>query len=344
MKKTFILAITLVMSMATFAQQLATLNHNDSITVYYGMNALQQAHASAVNGDIITLSPGIFNSVNITKAVTIRGAGAWADTNGNSNTIIYNETSLTIPNDASHHLTMEGLYFMNNVVYITVYNPQFYKCHLHGLNYGGNVTTMQNANITNCIVEYFYNYYNNNNSQWVAQGTQFYNSVILNISDVGGDSFNTHGPASFSNCILQQSPQRMTARLFQNCILYWSWQYSGSPSGSGSNAFNCMYINTGYSANLFSDIAGHVLWNKSSMSSVFKNFNGSVGSTTTFELQDSIVSNYLGMDGTQIGIYGGLHPFSPKVTSPVIKSINVAQRNNSEGKLEVNIEMVSEDE
>ncbi len=342
MKKTFILVITLVMSVATFAQQLATLNHNDSITVFYGMNALQQAHASAVNGDIITLSPGIFNSVDITKAVTIRGAGAWADTNGNSNTIIYNETALTIPNDATHHLTMEGLYFMNNVVYITVYNPQFYKCHLHGLNYGSNVTTMQNANITNCIVENFSNCYIN--SQWVAQGSQFYNSVILNISDVGGNSLNTHGPASFINCVLSQNPQLMASRLFQNCILYWSWQYSGSPSGSGSNAFNCMYINTGYSANLFSDIAGHVLWNKSSMSSVFKNFNGGVGSTTTFELQDSIVSNYLGMDGTQIGIYGGLHPFSPKVTSPVIKSINVAQRNNSEGKLEVNIEMVSEDE
>lgn len=87
MKKSIILAIALVMSVATFAQQLATLNHNDSITVYYGMNALQQAHASAVNGDIITLSSGIFNSVNITKAVTIRGAGAWTDTNGNNNTI-----------------------------------------------------------------------------------------------------------------------------------------------------------------------------------------------------------------------------------------------------------------
>ena len=173
MKKSIILALTLVMSVATFAQQLATLNHNDSITVYYGMNALQQAHASAVNGDIITLSSGIFNSVNITKAVTIRGAGAWADTNGNSNTIIYNETTLTIPNDATHHLTMEGLYFINDVVYRTLYNPQFTKCHFHNLKWDGSINTMQNATITNCIVECFYNYYSGN--QWVAQGTDFNN-------------------------------------------------------------------------------------------------------------------------------------------------------------------------
>lgn len=336
MKKSIILAIALVMSVATFAQQLATLNHNDSITVYYGMNALQQAHASAVNGDIITLSSGIFNSVNITKAVTIRGAGAWADTNGNSNTIIYGETTLTIPNDATHHLTMEGLYFMNDVVYITVYNPQFFKCHFHGLNYGSNATTMQNANITNCIVESFYNSYSG--SQWKAQGTQFNNSVILN-SDAGSHS---NSPASFSNCVMFQNPQYMTARLFQNCILYYGWQYSGE--ANSSTAFNCMFINTVYAANLFSDMAGHVLWNKSGMSTIFKNFTGTYGSTTTFELQDSIAANYLGLDGTQIGIYGGLHPFSPKVTNPAIKSINVAQRNNSEGKLEVNVEMVTEEE
>ena len=340
MKKSIILAIALVMSVATFAQQLATLNHNDSITVYYGMNALQQAHASAVNGDIITLSSGIFNSVDITKAITIRGAGAWADTNGNSNTIIYNEITLTIPNDATHHLTMEGLYFINDVVYRTLYNPQFTKCHFHGLKWDGSINTMQNATVTNCIIECFYNYYSN--SQWVAQGTQFYNSVILSFSDAG--NYNNGSPASFSNCILQQNPQQMTSRLFQNCILYHNWQYSNSPSGVGTTAFNCMYINTGYSANLFSDIAGHVLWNKNNMASVFKNFTGTYGSTTTFELQDSIAANYLGLDGTQIGIYGGLHPFSPKVTNPAIKSINVAQRNNSEGKLEVSVEMVTEEE
>ena len=82
MKKSIILALSLVLSVATFAQQLATLNHNGTTTAYYGMNALQQAHSAAVNGDIITLSSGIFNSVDITKAVTIRGAGAWVCTGG----------------------------------------------------------------------------------------------------------------------------------------------------------------------------------------------------------------------------------------------------------------------
>lgn len=336
MKKSIILALSLVLSVTTFAQQLATLNHNGNTTAYYGMNALQQAHAAAVNGDIITLSSGIFNSVNITKAVTIRGAGAWLDTNGNSNTVLYGDFTINVTLDTANHLTLEGLYAMNNLSYNVVHNPRFNKCHFTQFSWG-TTANMQNAIFTNCILNSYDNYFNNSSSSWYATGTQFFNCVVL------GNAY-SENPASFTNCIVFQNPQGVTGRLFQNCILYWYWTYSGSPSGSGSTAFNCMYINTGYSANLFSDIVGHVLWNKNSMSSVFKNFNGSIGSNTTFELQDSIAENYLGLDGTQIGIYGGLHPFSPKVTSPVIKSINVAQRNNSEGKLEVNIEMVTEDE
>ena len=336
MKKSIILAIALVMSVATFAQQLATLNHNDSITAYYGMNALQQAHSAAVNGDIITLSSGIFNSVNITKAVTIRGAGAWVDTNSNSNTILYNSFSLNVPADSVHHLTFEGLYFMNAVEYTEVHNPSFNKCHFSQFNFntGGN---MYNAIATNCIIESWTNYYTTNTG-WCAQGTQFVNSILLNSGD--------QDPCSFVNCIVHQHPQTVyiTQRLFQNCILYGSYGYmSQYMSGNGSTSFNCMYVNSSVD-NLYSDTPNHVLWNKIGMSTVFKNFDGTYGSTTTFELQDSIAANYLGTDGTQIGIYGGTHPFSPKVTSPVIKSINVAQRNNSQGKLEVNIEMVTEEE
>lgn len=336
MKKSIILAIALVMSVATFAQQLATLNHNDSITVYYGMNALQQAHASAVNGDIITLSPGIFNSVDITKAVTIRGAGAWVDTSGNSNTILYNEFTLNVPANSTHHLTLEGLYFLNTVRYINVNDPQISKCHFVSFTHGNN-GSIHDAIVTNCIIEQWSNY-GSSSSGWAAQGTHFYNCVLLD----GGNA----GPDSFVNCIVRQHPQTawITTRLFQNCILYENCGYLGQyMSENGSTSFNCIYVNLN-GVNLYDDTPNHVLWNNNNIAGVFKNFDGTYGSNTTFELQDSIAANYLGLDGTQIGIYGGLHPFSPKVTNPAIKRINVAQRNNSEGKLEVNVEMVTEEE
>lgn len=235
MKKSIILAFALVISVATFAQQLATLNHNDSITVYYGMNALQQAHSAAVNGDIITLSPGIFNSVDITKAVTIRGAGAWIDTNGNNNTILYNSFSLNVPNNSTYHLILEGLYLLNTVSYVNVYNPQISKCHFVSFTCGNN-GSMHDAIVTNCIIEDYSNYGSANNG-WAAQGTQFYNCVLLD----GGD----YGPDSFINCIVNQHPQTayITERLFQNCILYNGSSYASQyMSGNGSTSFNCMYV------------------------------------------------------------------------------------------------------
>ena len=179
MKKLIIYALVLVLSRATFAQQLATLTHNGATTAYYGMNALQQAHAAAANGDIITLSSGIFNSVDITKAVTIRGAGAWVDTNGNSNTILYNSLTLNIPSNTSHHLTLEGIFFMNTVQYSSVQNPQFNKCHFTSLSYGNTTSgSMQNAIAINCIIEIWSNY-GGSTTGWSAQGTQFYNCVLI---------------------------------------------------------------------------------------------------------------------------------------------------------------------
>lgn len=340
MKKSIILALSLVLSVATFAQQLATLNHNGTTTAYYGMNALQQAHSAAVNGDIITLSSGIFNSVDITKAVTIRGAGAWVDTNGNSNTVLYGDFTLNIQEDTNNNLVLEGINAMSVITYNEVHNPHFIKCAFGQFKfYSYSNIHMYDASFNNCILVDWRNYKGTNSGNWPALGTQFINSVVLS-------QFENGCPGTFDHCIVNQDPSTASSKLFQNCVLYCNWTSSYPPTYGIGSAFNCMYINIGNygSVYLFKNMANRVQWNRNIISSVFKNFDGTYGSTTTFELQDSIAANYLGLDGTQIGIYGGLHPFSPKVTSQVIKSINVAQRNNSEGKLEVNIEMVSEDE
>ena len=77
MKKLLSFLFALVCAMTSFAQTslMATLNHEGTISTFYGTTALQQAHAAAVSGDVITLSSGTFLSTDITKAVTIRGAG-----------------------------------------------------------------------------------------------------------------------------------------------------------------------------------------------------------------------------------------------------------------------------
>ena len=339
MKRFVLLAFLALLASATFAQQqLATLNHNDSITVYYGLDALSQAHAAAVKGDIITLSSGLFNSVNITKAVTIRGAGAWPDTLGNSNTILRNGFIIDVANDSVYHLILEGIYHYETIWYKTAYNPQFIKCSFNEFVADAGSSVMRNATFINCIISYWGNY---NSAGWRAQGTQFVNSVILR-----SKYFNS--PDYFINCILQQDPgtSEMNSRLFLNCILYYHYGNTSTPSNNSYTSFNCLFIQTGtgsnYPANLFSGLAGHTLWNKRGMNTVFKSFNGDNSGSLNFELLDTIAATCLGTDGTQIGIYGGQMPFDPRVTNPAIRSINVGLRSTPDGKLAVDIEVVSD--
>ena len=78
MKKLFLsLVAAIVAATATYAQNslIAVLSHEGEVSTFYGITALREAHDAAENGDVITLSSGTFNSCDITKAVTIRGAG-----------------------------------------------------------------------------------------------------------------------------------------------------------------------------------------------------------------------------------------------------------------------------
>lgn len=348
MKKTLLLALAMFFATVSFAQQqLATLNHNDSITVFYGIDALISAHNAAVNGDIITLSSGLFNTPTyITKAITIRGAGAWV-INGNDNTVLYGSLDIAVPYDSIHHLTLEGLFSTNGISYRQVYNPQFIKCYFESF-YCSGTEGMYNATFINCILKSWSSA--NWNGEIHVQETQFINSVILNSRERNpytGNYFN--GPAYFINCILHQDPQTsfMSNRVFTNCILFYDYNSSVTPSYNSNSAYNCIFVQTNtsssYTSNLFSGQSGHTLWNKRGMNTVFQSFDGTYNGIN-FALLDGIATTCLGTDSTQVGIYGGVYPFNPRVTNPAITHINVGQRSTPDGKLAVDIEVVSEDE
>lgn len=324
MKKTILLAIVLMLSVALAAQQqFATLNHNNNLTAYYGVDALVDAHNMAENGDIITLSAGVFNTTNITKAVTIRGAGAWADTTGGS-TMLRNSFNINISDGGTHHLILEGVNAYNNIQCQSVYNAQFIKCNFQWIGVPGN----NNASFVNCILWYW-------NTSSGTEGTQFVNSVILDCNNFGVTD-------SYINCVVKQNPSQAASRMFQNCVLYYDYTSGSTPSNNSTTSFNCLYVqmnaDSSYTAQLFASLAGHRLWNIRGMNNVFKTFNGRTEGKN-FELRPEIANNYLGADGTQIGIYGGSMPFDPYITSPFVKRISVANRSNANDKLPVDIEL-----
>ena len=293
---------------------------------------------AAVNGDIITLSPGAFQAVNITKAVSIRGAGMSEDTiAGTNSTVLLGAFRLRIPNDLNHRLYMEGLSCAGDMEYDTVYNPYFVKCEFDEVsNYDASKSIMLTPNFVNCLIYSFSNYTGQNNNG-CAQSPIFINSVIMNMY---GNTAN-YGNWSLLNCVAFMDCGFMNYGSSRNSILFGTY---GSTSTNTFSAYNNIGITTigaepyFYSGNTYY----HNNYNFYSYAAVFKTFRGTLGEGITFELQDSIATKYLGSDGTQIGIYGGQEPFNPSVRNPQIKKINVAQRSNAEGKLPVDIEIVSE--
>ena len=337
MKKTLLFAVAMFVATFSFAQQqLATLNHNDSITVYYGATALQQAHSAAVNGDIITLSPGAFQSVDITKAITLRGAGMYPDTvAGTAPTTLIGDFTLTVENDSLHNLYLEGLACANTMNYSKVYSPRFVKCLFRIISYTGS-HTMRDAMFMNCIMENFCNLYNNNvASGGYAQNTMFVNSVILDLY--------RYGSPTLINCVAYFDPSELNNGIsVRNSILYFPNRNSNTNVYSVYNCIGIEYNNSPYNYFNSTGTQNHQILNYNSFASVFKTFRGSIADGVDFQLLDTIATSFLGTDGTQVGIYGGIMPFDPSVRNPLIKKCNVASRSTADGKLAVDIEIVSE--
>lgn len=345
MKKTLLLFAALCMATLGFAQQpFATLTHNDSVQVFYGMNALQQAHAAAVDGDVINLSSGAFNAVDITKAVTIRGQGMFNDDSiGLVRTRILNTFNVEVP-DTVHRLTLIGLLFDGELQLHVANNPLFLKCRFQTVYHetGSNYHT-SNAVFINCIVGRWYNTYytSSGTTYWYATGTSFYNSVILN-------QYHQGSPDYLVNCIAyqQNSSENLNNKTILNSIVYYA--INNIIPNNGYTCFNTIGINNSNQPRPYfdlTDIATHNLHNYTSFVYVFQTFRGNNYSDgMSMALVDSIATTILGDDGTQVGIYGGQYPWDDKVSNPLIGHFSAARRTNTQGNLEVDIEVINNNE
>ena len=145
----FISLVALAMATMSFAQSsvLATLSHEGEISTFYGVTALKSAVEAAENGDVITLSSGQFNAVDISKTITLRGAGMSVSTdsiNSHEATIIQGAFTISQADTIEGRIVMEGLYFGQAVSYEGVLkNAQFLKCRFYSF-YGKNNPVMTN--------------------------------------------------------------------------------------------------------------------------------------------------------------------------------------------------------
>ena len=325
----FVLLLVVVGSKNALAQtQVATLQHDGEITCFYGSNALSEAYDAAEDGDIITLSRGNFSLSSISKAITLRGAGILTDTIlGSYNTTIASAITAEIDNDSAF-LTIEGIRFTNSFKYISLSNPRFIKCYFGTFNSYDDNSTMNNAQFVNCRI---------NNMNNAGTDATVINSILWSCKCDFSMAYN-----SYINIGTINEP---TINAF-NCIVnggsFYSWGfYYDRRLSNNSLAINCIGINGS-----LGNAVKQNCWLFDDCSSVFYTFTGSDYDVYTEQLilKVEIANTCLGDDGKEVGIYGGSIPYNNRPNYMVIKRCNVANQSTIDGKLSVEIEVVTEEE
>lgn len=322
MKKLFLSLVAVMAATVSFAQSslLATLSHEGTISTYYGASALRDAHAAATNGDIITLSSGSFTAVDITKGITIRGAGMDID---NDPSIIVGDFKINTQGDVTDRLNIEGIYHNHTITIDNTFaNSTFLKDRFYKITYGNTSSTIQNLTLIHCKVVDRIVVRNKSSVSFVncfiANPTslnlatcyyEFTNSIIR----INSFHYNYFGTSSFKNCILASDE-------------------GGSPLHESAAAINCIGIGLG---DLFSKISNTTNVVKS-YADVFVSFTGKYNDDETFELNER-GKTFKGTDDAEVGIYGGNLPFDATPSNPQITKCNVAAKSTADGKLSVDI-------
>lgn len=327
MKKFIVLFVAVMAMFATTAKAqsslLTTLNHEGTISTFYGTNALIQAHAAAADGDVITLSSGTFQSVNITKAVTLRGAGMALDAATQTEpTVLANEFTINIPDETTQRLTIEGIYTNQRVYIEKLKNAMFLKDRFRNIEIGsygyGKDLTFIHCRITE-------SYYGNSDSN---NSAVFQNCLVRDIKGVNyifnnclfladTNSYNSHRESSeYRNCIILNSLDTKTTSTYYNNL------YCKNSDGDSFNVTNNTNVEVAKDNEAIKNLFGY-------------------SDDNEYKLTEAAKALIKGTDGTEVGIYGGSLPYDPTPTNPQISKFNVAAKTTADGKLSVDIEVKS---
>lgn len=336
MKKLFLtLVAVIVAATTTYAQDVyvATLNHEGTVTDYYGASALENAYEAAADGDIITLSEGVFSGFSnyITKAITIRGAGMIDDTeNGNSKTNV-GPLFLNV-GGKTEKLRIEGINITELFYCKNLTNAEFIKCRIGTFRYSGSSPyNLSNCTFRNCC---FVNLF---------ETTATCSEIVLYNCHIGNDGANIAyymNNASLFNCFVSCSAGYYGIRncSLTNCIVFWKSELAVT-----NKLANCIGISSSNNKDIFSAIPEQI---GSTMAStdIFRSWEDANSKTNlssaSYELSEN-APQYLGVDGTQVGMLGGNYPYTPIVSIPRITKCEVANKATADGKLSVNIEVTA---
>ena len=309
-----------IMGMSAQEEQVATLVSGDNSTPFYGTEALVEAYAAAQNGDVITLSAGIFTAVDIEKAITLRGVGMRPTDNNGATITRLGGFTVNIPESAGTEVTLEDLKIegdlsINGKDLVPVNLNRCYFGSPAGKVYGdfseGGSRSVNLSGVYAKLVHCIMCYLNQSNSKAYLQSCYAYEVS----GQVTMDNCNIHEPRGFENSVAR------------NCIFsYW-----GNFKISNTNSVTYCICNGNGGASIFTDI-------NSTTNKIVEFTWPTATYQQTFVLPEEVATNYLGDDGTQVGMLGGTNPFTDKSSNPQVKKLAV-KSSAENGVLKVKIDV-----
>lgn len=325
--------------------QSATLQQGDKTSIYYGKDAFISAF-NAVTGvtDVITLSSGTFNSPTFNKACTVYGAGCETDeskgiysTNVGEITIQHgtevNSEGETVNKTGDlDGIHIEGIAFTGTVSVgktgkpVTLKNLTLKRCKFEGLYTWYGSWCLSDVNIINCIiVECIYTEETNN--------IAIYNSIINRID---GDSYDNK--LLIKNCILFSRTGRECIATYKDNIIL-SPDYNSHDSYLAS-FFEKNIFRSGNALNYVNSSNKKNNWlGKNDIAIFGEEIGNEYDPSKTYAIKAEAAGTYIGTDGTPVGIYGGLYPFTKTPSNPQIISKEIDVKSTLDGKLKVSIKV-----
>lgn len=330
-KRLFISVIALCCTMVAWAQNnqsvTAILQHvengTETVKVYVGKEAFKNAYTDAVNGDVITLSSGSFDTPSpFQKELSVYGAGYEEDAETG--------TAVTILNNS---INIKGVESLSNL-------------HFEGLRLDGNIIEC-NIPVSNMVI-----------SKCFCKNVYFYAEQCTNI--VIQQSVITQGITGLTSGSIKTMANNLRIK---NCILSSAGHFDPSSQGqldhclllsetnnTNAHAFpffytNCIFGKKGYTINITGSLQYCIVPYYFSCNNPINVINlsnaavftdgdwaSSYSADRTYTLSNP--NEWIGNDGTQIGIHGGMG-FSKVPSTPVIKNMTVTPEGK---KIKVNYE------
>lgn len=354
MKKLFLSLVATVIATLSFAQTslLATLSHDGTISTFYGTTALKEALEKADNGDAITLSAGQFQAANITKGITLRGAGMSINNdsiNSHESTIVQGEFDIDLTDSTTtSRLIVEGLYFTSQLSYKgKLRNALFMKSRFESVLNKTTEATLINSSFIHCRIASRIRLSKNSNACLI-------NSVVWNPFNATytGSNF------EFDNCVVcfttnySDGPYAagVTNSYYKNSVIMLD-NSTGSAYKSYAIPYSCAALycvgctSWGETSSLYNDIfynlssKGSSNKNAPTLTDIFKSADMKYNDSHNYNLTETAKAKYLGTDGKEVGIHGGNLPYEEDPTTPQITKCNVAAKSTADGKLSVDIEV-----